>query len=183
MSSDEIVVRETDSSVVVQTATPEQSILVTEGEGATVVANIEEAVVVRDDPVVVDVQASSLETVSASLDVRTLELRGPRSEGPSVVVSGDEARAVTVQGPSATASPWASTAGKYSVPLVGAKDGANRVYSTPETFILSTLRVIVNGVRQQASAGDFEVISASGVRLAWPLREGDVIFADYFPEA
>lgn len=76
---------------------------------------------------------------------------------------------------------------RVGVTLLGAIDGANTSFTTPEPFVQTapkaSIALYLNGVRQDL-AQDYTVAAAgpglgSGVVLVEPPRSGDKITADY----
>jgi hypothetical protein len=63
---------------------------------------------------------------------------------------------------------------------IGAVDGTNRVYSTTSPFLLGTLRVYLNGIRQKAgTTNDYSVLSSSSFEFVRAPRIGDLLLLDY----
>jgi len=51
---------------------------------------------------------------------------------------------------------------KFNIELIGTKDGSNRVFTTPDFFIVDTIRFYRNGVRQMIGTGNDYTVSESG---------------------
>lgn len=77
-----------------------------------------------------------------------------------------------------------------SAALVGAINGANTVFTTPEKLVKSSLRVLMNGVQLEEGAGNDYTVTESGgpgtgfdtiTFLGFAPRVGDKLFASYLP--
>ena len=63
------------------------------------------------------------------------------------------------------------------LPLAGAVDGANLVFTTPETFIATTFRLIWNGVMYEStdSLHGFAETGPDEITTTFPPETGDVL--------
>jgi hypothetical protein len=53
---------------------------------------------------------------------------------------------------------------RFGVELLGTRDGSNRVFTTPEKFVVNTICVHINGVRKREAADcDYTVSEGGGV--------------------
>jgi hypothetical protein len=78
---------------------------------------------------------------------------------------------------------------KFQIDLIGDKNGVNLVYTLPDKFEPSALRIYLNGVRQMRRNGscDYSIAESGGAGTGFdtvafvdrPPRADDNLFADY----